>query len=204
MLSRLVIAFLPRSKRLLISWLQPPSAVILEPRKINSITVSIASPSICHEVVGPDAIIFVFWMLSFKPTFSLSSFTFIKQLFCSSSLSTIRVMSPAYLRLLVFLPAILLPACASSSPAFRMMYSASLSGSVVKNLPASAGDARDLGSVPASGSSPGERNGNPLRYSCLGKSHGQRSLAGYSPWGHKRVGHDLVTKQQQQLCREVK
>ena len=74
MLSRLVITFLPRSKRLLISWLQSPSAVILEPRKIKSITVSIVSPLICHEVMGPDAMILVFWMLSFKPTFLLSSF----------------------------------------------------------------------------------------------------------------------------------
>ena len=74
MLSRLVITFLPRSKCLLISWLQLPSAVILEPQKIKSATVS---PSICHEVMGPDAMILVFWMLSFKPTFhsplSLSS-----------------------------------------------------------------------------------------------------------------------------------
>ena len=84
MLSRLVIAFLPRSKRLLISWLQSPSAVILEPRKIKSVTVSIVPPSICHEVMGPDAMILVFWMLSFKPTFSLSSFTLIKRLFSSS------------------------------------------------------------------------------------------------------------------------
>ena len=60
MLSRLVIAFLLRSKRLLISWLQPPSAVILEPKKIKSFTVSIVYPSICHEVMGPDAVIFVF------------------------------------------------------------------------------------------------------------------------------------------------
>ena len=60
MLSRLVIAFLPRSKRLLISWLQSPSAVILEPRKIKSATVSTFSPSISHEVMGPDAIIFIF------------------------------------------------------------------------------------------------------------------------------------------------
>ena len=77
MLSRLVITFLPRSKRLLISWLQSPSAVILEPPKIKSVTVSIVSPSICHEVMGPDAMILVFWMLSFKPLFhsplSLSS-----------------------------------------------------------------------------------------------------------------------------------
>jgi len=86
MLSRLVITFLPRSKHLLISWLQSPSAVILEPQKIKSDTVSTVSASIFHEVMGPDAMIFVFWMLSFKPTFSLSSFTFIKRLFSSSSL----------------------------------------------------------------------------------------------------------------------
>ena len=60
MLSRLVITFLPRSKRLLISWLQSPSAVILEPRKIKSATLSTVSPSICHEVMGPGAMIFVF------------------------------------------------------------------------------------------------------------------------------------------------
>ena len=60
MLSRLVITFLPRSKRLLISWLQSPSVVILEPKKIKSATVSIVSPSICHEVMGLDAIILVF------------------------------------------------------------------------------------------------------------------------------------------------
>src|SRR5574340_280519 len=60
LLSRLVITFLPRSKRLLISWLQSPSAVILEPPKIKSDTVSTVSPSICHEVMGPDAMIFVF------------------------------------------------------------------------------------------------------------------------------------------------
>ena len=77
MLSGVVIAFLPRSKCLLISWLQSPSAVILEPPKIKSATVSTVSPFICHEVMGPDAMILVFWMLSFKPTFhsllSLSS-----------------------------------------------------------------------------------------------------------------------------------
>ena len=60
MLSRLVIAFLPRSKHLLISWLQLPSAVILEPPKIKSVTVSIVSPSISHEVMGPDAMILVY------------------------------------------------------------------------------------------------------------------------------------------------
>ena len=65
--------------------------------------------------------VFVFWMLSFKPGFSLSSFTFIKRLF-SSSLSVIRLVSSAYLRLLIFLPAILIPACYSSSPVFLTMY----------------------------------------------------------------------------------
>ena len=60
MLSRLVIAFLPRSQHLLISWLQSPSAVILEPKKIKSVTVAIVSPSICHEVMGWDAMILVF------------------------------------------------------------------------------------------------------------------------------------------------
>ena len=122
-MSRSVIAFLPRSKHLLISWPKSQSAVILEPKKIHSVTVSIVSPSICHEVVGPDAMIFVFWMLSFKPTFSLSSFTFIKRLFSSSLLSAIRVVSTAYLKLLIFLLAILILACASSSLVFYMVYS---------------------------------------------------------------------------------
>ena len=119
-LSRLVITFLPRSECLLISWLQSPSAAILEPRKIKSATVS---PFICHEVMGLNTMILVFWMLSFKPTFSLSSYTFIKRLF-SSSFSAIRVVSSAYLRLLVFLLAILIPTCASSSPAFLIIHSA--------------------------------------------------------------------------------
>ena len=73
MLSRLVIAFLPRNKHLLISWLQSPSAVILQPKKIKSVTISIVSPSICHEVMGPGAMILVFWMLRFKSTLTLSS-----------------------------------------------------------------------------------------------------------------------------------
>ena len=60
MLSRLVITFLPRSERLLISWLQLPSAVISKPKKLKSVTVSVASPSICYEVIGPDAMILVF------------------------------------------------------------------------------------------------------------------------------------------------
>ena len=80
MLSTLVIAFVPKSKHLLISRWQSPSAVILEPKKIKFVTVSIVSPSLCHEVMGPEAIIFIFWMLSFKPAFSGFSFTFLKRL----------------------------------------------------------------------------------------------------------------------------
>ena len=74
MLSKFVIAFLPRGKCLLISWLQSPSAVILEPNKIKPIIVSIFSPSIWYEVMGPKATILVFWMLSFKPSFFILLF----------------------------------------------------------------------------------------------------------------------------------
>ena len=100
MLSRFVIAFFPRSKHLLISRLQSPAAVILEPEKMTSLTVSIVCPSICHEVMGLDAMILVFGMLSFKPAFSLSSFTFIRRIFSSSSLSAVRAVLSAYLRLI--------------------------------------------------------------------------------------------------------
>ena len=92
-------------------------------QNIKSLTVSIVFPSICHEVMGLDAMILVFGMLNFTLAFSLSSFTFIKRLFISSSHS-IRVVSSVYLRLLIFLLAIVIPACASSSPAYYMMYSA--------------------------------------------------------------------------------
>ena len=82
MLSRLVITFLPRSKHLLILWLQAPSAVILEPKKRNSVTVFIVSPSICHEVMGPDAMILVYllrnnywdWNFSVKERANICSF----------------------------------------------------------------------------------------------------------------------------------
>ena len=76
MLSRLVVTFLPRNKHLLISWPQSPSAVILESKKLKSVTVSTVSPSVCHEVMGPGAMILVFWMLSLKPTFSTLLFHF--------------------------------------------------------------------------------------------------------------------------------
>ena len=90
-------------------------------------------PIYLHEVMGLDAMILVFWMLSFKSTFSPSFFTFIMRLF-SSILSAIRVVLSPYLRLLIFLPAILIPAWASSSLAFHMMYSAyKLNKQVVNN-----------------------------------------------------------------------
>ena len=103
MLSRLVISLLPRSKPLLISWMLSPSAVILEPPKVKSLSVSIVSPSICLEVIGLDVMIFVFWLLSFKLTFLLSYFTFIKRLFTLYILSAIRVLSSTYLKLVIFL-----------------------------------------------------------------------------------------------------
>ena len=82
------------------------------------------SVTVCMYVCICEGGFQVFWLLSFKPTFSLSSFTFIKKLFSSSSLSAIMVVSPAYLRLFIFLPANLIPAYDSSSPAFHMTYSA--------------------------------------------------------------------------------
>ena len=123
-LSRFVITFLPRSQHLLISWLQSLSAVILEPKKVKSVTASTFSLFVYHEAMGLDAMILVFWMLSFQSAFSLFSFILIKRLISSSSLSAIRVVSFAYLRLLIFLPAVLIPACTSSSLAFHIMYSA--------------------------------------------------------------------------------
>ena len=93
MLSRLVITFLPRSKHLLISWLKSQSAVILEPEKMNSVTVFLYFHIFLPWSDGTWCMILVFWILSFKPTFSLSSFTFIKRIFSSSSLSAVRVVS---------------------------------------------------------------------------------------------------------------
>ena len=108
-LTRFVIAFLPRSKCLLILWLQSPSTVIFEPKNIKSVIVPNFSPSICHKVMRLDAMIFICWMLSFKLAFLLSSFTLIKRLFSSSSLSVIRVILylRIWMRLLIFLMAIL-------------------------------------------------------------------------------------------------
>ena len=121
MLSRFVIAFLPR-KHLLISWLQSLSKVILEPKKIKSVTVCIFFPIYLTQSDGTGCHDLGILNVGFRSAFSFSSFTFINRLFSSSSHSAIRVVSSAYLRLLIFLPAILIPAWASSSPLFHMMY----------------------------------------------------------------------------------
>ena len=97
----------------------------MDPKNIKYATVSTFSPSICHEVMGPDAMILIFecWVLS-QPFHTPPSPSSIKRLFISSSLSAIRVVSSAYLSLLIFLLTILIPAWGLSSPEFCMMYSA--------------------------------------------------------------------------------
>ena len=119
MLSALVIAFLTRGKYLNFM------ASVMICSDFGAQKNKVCHCFHCFPIYLPwrDATILVFWMLNFKPTFSLFSFTFIKRLF-SSLLSSIKVVSFAYLRLLIFLLAILIPACASSSPVFLMMYSA--------------------------------------------------------------------------------
>ena len=124
---RFFIPFLPRSKHLLISWMQSLSAEILQSKEIKSVTTSTFSASICHEVMGLDTMIFV-WLFvlifSFNPALSLSSCTLIRRLFSPSLFSAIRVVSSAYLRLLIFLLAIFIPTCDSSSLALHTIYSA--------------------------------------------------------------------------------
>ena len=120
MVSRVVIVFFffSRSKHLLISWLQSSSSVILVPKKIKSVTVSTVSLSICKKWWDQMPwLFFECWILN-------QLFHLFKRIFSSSSLSAARVVSSEYLRLLIFLPAILITACASSSPVFLMMYSA--------------------------------------------------------------------------------
>ena len=113
LLNRFVITFLPRRNHFLISWLQSPSTVILEPEK-KSVTTSTFSPSIYHAVMGLGCHDLGFLIFSLMPALSLSSFALIKRVFSSSSLSAIRVVSSAYLRLLMFLMPILIPAYNSS------------------------------------------------------------------------------------------
>ena len=123
-LSRFVIVCLPRTNRLLILWLQSLFAVILEPKKMKSDTVSTFYPSICHEVMRPNAMNLVFSILSFKPAFSLSSFTFIKKLFSSSSLSAIKVPLHICISDVVDISLVNLHSSLCVIPAFCMMYSA--------------------------------------------------------------------------------
>ena len=128
MLPRLVIAFLPRIMCLLISWQQSQSAVVLEHKKFKSVTIYSVSRSTCHEVMGPDAMILVFWMLSFKPVFTLI-FHFhqeaLKFLFafcdkgCSTCISEV-------IKSLIFLLAILIWSSALSSPAWCTLYISSI------------------------------------------------------------------------------
>ena len=105
MLSRLVITFLQKSKYLLISWLQSPSAEILEPKKIKSVIVSIASPCTCHEVMGPDAMILVFWMLYSNQLFHSPLLLSSRG---SSSLSALRLIS-SFLLVLNNIPPFIYP-----------------------------------------------------------------------------------------------
>ena len=167
MLSRLVIAFLPRSKHLLIPWLQSLFAAILEPKKIKSVIVSIVSPSVCHEVMGPDAMILVLWMLScFKPAFSFFSSTFIKRLFSSSSLSIVgwyhlQMWGYWYFFLQSWFQLV-------RHPAWHFTW---CSPHIWR------------------------RKWQPTPVSLPGKSHGQRSLPGelLQSMGSRRLGHDWTT-----------
>ena len=171
-----------------LNWTDSPSAMILEPKKIKSVTVSVVSSSICQEVMEPDALILVFWMLSFKPAFSLSSFTFIKRLF-SSLLSAIMVVSSVYLRLLMFLPAILIPTCFSSSQVFCMIYSASLVAQSVKNLPA----VQKTGVRSLSWEDPLKKEMETHSSIFAWKISWTEELGELQSMGSQRVGHDWVT-----------
>jgi len=152
--------------------------VILEPRKIKSDTVSTVSPSISHEVMGPDAMIFIFWMLSFKPTFSLSSFTFTfhfhaleKEMATHSSVLAWRISETGE------------PGGLPSMGLHRVGHNWSdLAAAAGKESACNAGDPS---SIPGLGSSPGEGISYPLQYPCLENPQGQRSLEGYSPWDLK-------------------
>ena len=180
MLSRLVIIFLPRSKRLLISWLQSPSVVILDLPKIKSVTVSIVSPSICHELMGPDAMISSF--LNFK------KFRVLRQLFHSPLSLSLRgsLVLLACCRkggvICIYEVIDISPSNLDSSLCFIQC---SISHDVCniciligglpqwlkdKEAACNAGDTGDEGSIPGLGKSPGEGNGNLLQYSCLENS----------------------------------
>ena len=126
MLSRFVIAFCPRSKFFFFLIYFMVAVTIYSDFGVQENKICHCfhfSPFICHEVMGPDAMVLVFWTISFKPDFSLSYFTFIKSIFSSSLLSAIRVVLSTYLRLLAFLLEVLISSCESSNPVFCMMSS---------------------------------------------------------------------------------
>ena len=150
MLSSFVIVFLPRSKHLLISWLRSPPTVILEPKKVKSLTVSIVSASVSLEIVGLDAMIFIFSMLSFKPASSLSSFTF-------TALST----KVHLVKAMVF-------------PVVMYGYESW----TINKAEHRRTDAFELWCWRR-----GRRQWHPTPVLLPGKSHGQRSMKGCSPWG---------------------
>ena len=174
MLSRFVIAFLLRSKCLLISRLQSPSAVILEPKKIKSATLSTVSPSISHEVMGLDAVVLAFRMLSFKPAFSLSPLSrgplvplsLVAQL-VRIHLQCRRLWLDSWLRKIYWrrdrLP----------TPVF-LGFPGGLTGKESSSI------MEDMGSIPGLRRSPGEEKGYSLHYSGR-----ENSIVLYSPRGHK-------------------
>ena len=174
--------------KLLTSWLQSPSAVILEPKKRKPVTVSTFSLPICHEVMEPDTRyhdLNLFLMLGFKLAFSLSSFTFIKRLFSFSSLYAIRVVSSVYLRLLTFIPAILIPLVIHPAQHFtwHTLYMGFPSGSVVQNSHAMQEMWQEHGFDLWVKKVTWRRKWHPTPVVLPGKFHGRRSLVGYSPWG---------------------
>ena len=187
---RFVIAFLPRSKRLLISWLQSPSAVILELKKIKSVTISIVCPFIFHEVMGPDAMILVFWILSLNQLFhspvSLSSRGSLVPLHFLPSgwYADKHIWGCWYFSQQSWFQLVLHP---SQHPIPE--FGASQAALVIKDPFANAVDARDVASTPGSWRFPGAEAGNPLWYSCLENSTGSGAhwLQSMEP---QRVGHD--------------
>ena len=174
MLSRFVIAFLPRSKHLLIFWLHSPSAVILESKKIKSVTVSIFSPSICHEVMGLDAMVLAFRMLSFKPAFSLSPLSRGPLVPLSLVAQLVRI-HLQWRR--PWLDSWFRKICWRRDRLPTPVFLSFPGGSTGKE---SSSIMEDMGSIPGLRRSPGEGKGYSLQYSGL-----ENSIVLYSPRGHK-------------------
>ena len=189
MLSRLVIAFLPRSKHLLISWLQVTiySDFGAHENKVCD-CFHFVYPSIFHVVMGPDAMISVFWMLTFKPGFSLSSFTFTKRLFSSYLLLAKSLVVPQKVQHRITKTYQFHPWIYNQNNwnVFKQKLYMNIHSSgtsqmvpVVKNPYANTGDVRDMGLIPRLGRFPWRRKWQPTPVLLPGESHGQRSLEGY-------------------------